>query len=186
MRKNFGPSTYLFPMPVLIIAAYDENQKPCCMNAAWGGICGVNLVGMCISPGHKTVKNIMKTGDFTVSIGDEANEIACDYVGIVSGNEMPDKFTKAGFHATKSEFVNAPVIDELSVTLECKMVSYDDELHFMVGEIVNTSADERVLSADGKIDPAKIRPIMFDPVNHNYNVIGEIVGKAYFDGNKLK
>ncbi len=186
MRKNFGPNTYLYPMPVLIIAAYDEEGNPNCMNAAWGGISQVNHIGMCISPGHKTVKNIMKTGEFTVSIGDVENETACDYVGVVSGNDVPDKFAKAGFHAIKAEKVNAPLIEELGMALECKMVSYDDESHVMIGKIVNVSADEKVLDENGNIDPAKVKPICFDPVGHKYHTLGDIVGDAFADGNKLK
>lgn len=186
MRKNFGPNTYLYPMPVLIIAAYDENGVPCCMNAAWGGISQVNHVAMCVSPGHKTVKNLLQAGEFTVSVGDAENLVACDYVGIVSGNDVPDKFEKAGFHAEKAEKVNAPIISELGMALECKVKEYDDDTHVLIGEIVNVSADESVLGDDGQIDVAKIRPICFDPIHHKYHVLGEPVGQAFADGNKLK
>ena len=186
MRKNFGAKPYTYPQPVLIIAAYDENGTPDAMNAAWGGISDDTQISMCLSAGHKTVKNIQARKAFTVSMADAAHVVACDYVGIVSGNKVPDKFDKAGFHATKSEFVDAPLIDELPMTLECTLVSYDPETCRLVGEIVNVSADERILDENGKIDPAKLEPITFDPVNNAYLKLGEKVGNAFKDGMQLK
>ena len=186
MRKNFGAKPYTYPQPVLIIAAYDENGTPDAMNAAWGGISDDTQISMCLSAGHKTVKNIQARKAFTVSMADAAHVVACDYVGIVSGNKEPDKFEKAGFHATKSEFVDAPLIDELPMTLECTLVSYDPETCRLVGEIVNVSADERILDENGKIDPAKLEPITFDPVNNAYLKLGEKVGNAFKDGMQLK
>lgn len=186
MRKNFGAKHYTYPQPVLIISAYDENGTPDAMNAAWGGISDDTQISMCLSAGHKTVKNIQARKAFTVSMADAAHVVACDYVGIVSGNKVPDKFEKAGFHATKSEFVDAPLIDELPMTLECTLVSYDPETCRLVGEIVNVSADERILDENGKIDPAKLEPITFDPVNNAYLKLGEKVGNAFKDGMQLK
>ena len=186
MRKNFGAKPYTYPQPVLIIAAYDENGTPDAMNTAWGGISDDTQISMCLSAGHKTVKNIQARKAFTVSMADAAHVVACDYVGIVSGNKVPDKFEKAGFHATKSEFVDAPLIDELPMTLECTLVSYDPETCRLVGEIVNVSADERILDENGKIDPAKLEPITFDPVNNAYLKLGEKVGNAFKDGMQLK
>lgn len=186
MRKSFGAKPYLYPQPVLIIASYDENGTPDAMNAAWGGISEANQVSMCLSPGHKTVKNILARKAFTISMADAAHVVECDYVGIVSANDVPDKLAKAGFHTTKSELVDAPVIDELPMTLECRLVSYDAESCRMVGEIVNVSAEESVLDENGKIDPAKLQPITFDAVNGAYLKLGEKVGNAFKDGMKLK
>ena len=185
MRTNFGKQTYMYPMPVLIIATYDENGNPNAMNAAWGGIHDTNQIGICIDPSHKTAKNLLKKKAFTVSMADAAHVTACDYVGIVSANKEPDKFAKAGFTATKSEFVDAPVINELPMCLECEMVSYDVNTGCMVGNIVNVNADESVLT-DGKIDPSKLRPITYDSVNHKYLALGEVVGNAFSDGKKLQ
>ena len=120
-----------------------------------------------------------------MSMADAAHVAACDYVGIVSGNVVPDKLEKAGFHTTKSEFVDAPLIDELPMALECKFVSFDTETELLVGEIINVCAEERVLGENGKIDPAKLRPITFDPVNNDYLVLGEKVGNAFRDGKSL-
>ena len=186
MRKNLGAKNHIYPMPVLIIAAYGEDGVPDAMNAAWGGISGATQISMCLSPGHKTVKNILGRKAFTVSMGDAAHVVACDYVGVESGNNVPDKFARAGFHATKSEFVDAPLIDELPLAFECSLVSYDPETCRLVGEIVNASADERILDENGKIDPAKFEPITFDAVNRVYLKIGEKAGNAYQDGLALK
>lgn len=181
-RVNFGPKPFLYPMPVLIVGTYDENGVPNAMNAAWGAITDMNEITISMSP-HKTTENLLKSGAFTVSFATEETVIACDYVGVETASKVPDKFEKAGFHATKSECVNAPLIDELPMAVECKVKSYEDEI--LIGEIVNVCADESVLT-DGKIDPKKLKPIAYDPVNHTYMGLGEVVGKAFQDGLKLK
>ncbi len=186
MRKNFGAKPYTYPQPVFILAAYGEDGTPCAMNAAWGGISDDNELSMCISAGHKTTKNILAKGAFTVSMATVKYLAACDYVGIVSGNTVPDKFEKAGFHAIKSAFVDAPLIEELPVTVECRLKSYDESTCRMVGEIVNVSVDESVLDENGNVDVAKVRPITFDPFNSTYVALGEIAGKAFHDGKELK
>ena len=185
MRKNFGAKPICYPQPVFILAAYDENGVPNAMNAAWGGISDDQEISFCISAGHKTTRDILERRAFTVSMADACHVVECDYVGVVSGNDVPDKLEKCGFHTTKSEFVDAPLIDELAMVLECRLVSYDPETCRLVGEIVNVCADESVLT-DGKIDPAKLRPITFDPMNNAYLVLGEKVGNAFQDGLKLK
>lgn len=186
MRKNFGAKPYTYPQPVFIIATYDENGVPDAMNAAWGGISEENQISICLSPEHKTVKNLLKTGAFTVSMADAAHVAACDYVGVVSGNKEPDKMAKAGFHVTKSDFVNAPLIDELPMAVECRVISYDEASCRLVGEIVNVCADESILGDDGKIDLAKLDPITFDPVSMGYYRLGGRVGSAFKDGLSLK
>ena len=186
MRKNFGAKPMCYPMPVYIIGTYGENDTPNAMNAAWGGISEDTEISICISAGHKTTKNILERKAFTVSMATADHVAACDYVGIVSGNKEPDKFARAGFHATKSEFVDAPLIDELPMALECRLISYDPESCRLVGEIVNVSADESVLDENGKVDAGKLRPITYDPVHHDYLALGEVAGKAFSDGKKLK
>ncbi|MBE6946619.1 MAG: flavin oxidoreductase [Ruminococcaceae bacterium] len=186
MRKNFGAKPCLYPQPVFIIAAYAEDGTPDAMNAAWGGISEATEISLCLSPGHKTVKNILSRGAFTVSMATASTVVPCDYVGIVSGNDVPDKLVRAGFHASKAEFVDAPLIDELPMALECKLISYDPESCRLVGEIVNVCAEESILDENGKIDPKKLDPITFDPVHHAYLRLGEKVGNAFSDGAKLK
>lgn len=181
-RVNFGAKPYMYPMPVLIVGTYDENGVPNAMNAAWGIITDMNEISISMSK-HKTTDNFAKTGAFTVSIATEDTVIPCDYVGVESAAKVPDKFEKAGFHATKSEYVNAPLIDELPMALECKVKSFNDGI--LIGEIVNVNADESILT-DGKIDPAKLKPITYDPVNNVYIGLGKKVGEAFKDGLKLK
>ncbi|CZT56921.1 flavin reductase family protein [Solibaculum mannosilyticum] len=186
MRKNFGAKPYTYPQPVFIVATYGEDGTPDAMNAAWGGISENTQISMCLSAGHKTVKNILARGAFTVSMADVDHVVACDYVGIASGNNTPDKFEKAGFHATRSEFVDAPLIDELAIAVECKLVSYDEESCRLVGEIVNVSVDESVLDQDGNVDVKKAAPITFDPFHNAYIQLGEKVGNAFKDGLALR
>ena len=186
MRKNFGAKPWTYPQPVFIIAAYGEDGTPNAMNAAWGGISEEKELSICISEEHKTTANILARKAFTVSMADADHVVACDYVGVVSGNDQPDKMEKAGFHTTPSQFVDAPLIDELPMAVECRLVSYDPESCRLVGEIVNVSADERILGEDGRIDPEKLRPITFDPVRNTYRELGAKVGSAFRDGLQLK
>ena len=186
MRKNFGAKPFMYPLPVLIVAAYDENGIPNAMNAAWGTIADFHQVAIYLAKEHKTTENILKTKDFTVSMADAKHVKEADYLGIVSGNQVPDKLAKTGLHTVRSELVNAPVIEELSLTMECKLVSYDEESELLIGEIVNVSADERILDSDGKIDPKKLNPLVYDSANHAYFTLGEKVGNAFSDGRILE
>lgn len=184
MRKNFGAKPFLYPQPVMIIGTYDENGKANAMNAAWGGIVGANEIIIDLGS-HKTTDNIIKTKAFTVSVADTAHMISCDYVGVVSANNEPDKMAKAGFTTTKSAFVNAPVINELPLVLECVLKQVVDGSKF-IGEIKNVSADESILGEDGEIDLGKFRPITYDTVHHGYYELGNRVGNAFKDGMQLK
>lgn len=186
MRKNLGVKTYAYPQPVFIIATYDEDGTPDAMNAAWGCIADSDKIALYLAKEHKTVKNILKKKAFTVSMATEEYVIACDYVGIVSANKVKDKFMRAGFHDVKSEFVDAPLIEELPLTLECKMESFDEESELLIGKIVNVCVDESIIGENGKIDPLKLKPITFDPVNHTYINLGEKVGHAFKDGMNIK
>ena len=184
MRKNFGAKTWLYPMPVFIVGSYDENGIPNAMNAAWGGIYDTNLVMVCLADDHKTTENIKKCGAFTISFATASTVTAADYVGIVSANDGPDMFNRAGFHATKSDFVNAPIIDELPMTVECRLLKFNED-GICIGEIVNVSADEDILDENGKVDAKKLDPIIYDSVSHAYWSFGEKVGQAFADGKKL-
>ena len=184
MRKNFGAKPYLFPQPVMIIGTYDENGRANAMNAAWGGIVGQDEIIIDLGS-HKTTDNILLNKAFTVSVADVEHMTACDYVGVVSANKEERKMEKAGFHVTKSEFVDAPLIEELPVALDCRFLGFNEDGN-VIGQIVNISAEERVLGEDGSIDLAKFRPISFDPVHNGYHVLGERVGSAFRDGSVLK
>ena len=181
-RVNFGPKPLMFPQPVLIIATYDEDGRPNAMNAAWGITTDFSEITISLSE-HKTTDNLAVRGAFTVSMATEDYVTACDYVGIESGRKVPDKFDRAGFHAIPSSFVDAPLIAELPMALECRVKSFIDGI--LTGEIVNVCADESVLT-DGKIDVRKLRPISFDPMGSAYFGVGDKVGHAFSDGAKLK
>lgn len=183
-RKNFGAKPFLFPQPVLIIGTYDAEGKANAMNAAWGGIVGRDEIMIDLSQ-HKTTENILLNRAFTVSAADAEHVTACDYVGLVSGSREPEKMEKAGFTTTRSAFVNAPVINELPVTLECELLEVIGGSKYL-GKIKNVSVDERVLGSDGEISLEKFSPITYDTVHYGYYRLGEKVGNAFKDGEKLK
>ena len=186
MRKDLKAKSYIYPLPVLIVSTYDELGNPNSMNAAWGTVCDTAQVMLVLSASHKTVKNILQNKSFTVAMADVENLIPADYVGMVSANDCANKFKKTGWHAIKSQFVNAPIIEELPLSLECKLVSYDNESEVCVGEVINVSADEKILDANVKIDLAKFNPICYDCDGHGYYKLGERVGNAFKDGKKIK
>ena len=172
-------------MPVLIVGTYDENENPTAMNAAWGGIYDTNQVMVCLAHEHKTTENIKKTGAFTLSFATAEMVAECDYVGIVSANDVPNKFEHAGFHHTKSNFVNAPIIVELPMTVECNLIKFNED-GICIGEIVNVSAREEILNEKGQIDAKKLNPICYDSLTHVYWTLGEVAGHAFSDGKKIK
>ncbi len=185
MRKDFGQKTWVFPMPVLIIGTYDEDGNPDAMNAAWGGVYDEGQIMLCLSKDHKTTKNILANREFTVSYADASHMTEADYVGLVSANDVPDKLERAGFTTARSEYVNAPMICELPVTAECRLIKMNED-GIIIGEIVNVSADESVLDENGEIDVDKLQPISYEPVHSDYRMLGEKVGDAFQDGEKLK
>lgn len=183
MRKDFGSKTWMYPMPVLIIGTYDERGKANAMNAAWGGIHNDDTVMLCISKSHKTAKNIKASKAFTISFATRAFATAADYLGLASGNTEEHKLEKAGFTTTRSRFVNAPIINELPMTMECELLSLEEEN--LVGRILNVSADESIIAEDGMIDYRKLDPITYDPIRHLYITLGDAVGHAHSDGRAL-
>ena len=184
MKKNLGIVQAVYPMPVLMVAAYDENGKVNVMNAAWGMICNTDRIALFIDEDHKTTQNLLKTKAFTVALADRAHMDVADFFGIATGNKMEDKFERTGYHATKSAFVNAPIIEEFPVVMECELaeVTSTDSFYAIVGKIVNTAAEARVLDEKGKIDPTKLDALIFDQFQHGYYVTGEQVGKAWNAG----
>ena len=175
-----------YPMPVFILATYNADGTPNAMNAAWGGISEEQQITICVDSEHKTAENLLARMAFTVSMATAQQLVACDYVGLVSGKDVPDKFARAGFSAIPSEFVDAPLIAQLPMALECRVLSYDTESCRLVGQIVNVCAEESVLDGDGKVDVAKLQPLTYDSMHHQYLVLGAPVGTAFRDGLALK
>ena len=185
-RKNLGAKPYITPMPVLMLSSYDEAEKPCAMLAVWGGISNEKEITITVAAQRHTLKGILARGAFVVSMADVENKTACDYLGITTGNKVEDKFEKSGLHATRSEFVDAPLIEELPFAVECRVKSYDEATWRLVGEIVNVSLDERILGEDGKVSFDKFHPLAYDWMNKIYLSLGEKVGNAYRDGLALR
>ena len=187
MKKSLGPLPALFPMPVLMIAAYDETGKINVMNAAWGTICDMDKIALIIDDDHKTTQNIRKVKAFTVSLADRAHMAEADFFGIASGNKINDKFERTGLHATKSTCVNAPVIDELTIAMACALaeIVQTDTLFAVIGKIINVIADENVLDENGKVNPSKLNALIFDQFQHGYYAAGDKVGQAWNAGGEL-
>lgn len=187
MKKDLGVVQAVYPMPVLMVAAYGEADRVNVMNAAWGMICSGDKIALFISEGHKTTQNILERKAFTVSIADRTHMDVADFFGIATGNKMPDKFERTGYTAVKSAHVDAPVIEEFPVVMECTLVEVvkTESFHCVVGKIVNTAAEESVLSPEGKVDPAKLDALLFDQFQHGYYVSGEKVGEAWDAGKGL-
>lgn len=185
MRKNFSDIGF-FPQPVLIIGTYDEAGVPNAMNVGWGGMCGSRYVNINISRRHKTTDNIFLKQAFTISFADQAHLVEADYFGLVSGAEE-NKIEKAGMHAVKGAFVDAPIFEELPLTLECKVIEMTETLGGIriVGEVLNMSADVSILGEHGLVDADKLHALSFDRVRKVYRTLGGVVGKAYSDGKKL-
>lgn len=185
MRKNLGKKPLIYPQPVLMVATYDENGVPDIMNAAWGGVGDDTQVFLCLSADHKTTKNLLKNKCFTVSIATEGFEKECDYLGLVSANDVENKVEKSGLQVHKSELVNAPIIDQLPICLECELISYEPEHCHLFGEIVGTSVDESILT-DGTVDIKKLKPLIFDIDKHGYYSVGEKLAEAFSVGLELE
>lgn len=187
MKKDLGIIPAVYPMPVLMVAAYDESGRVNVMNAAWGMICGMDKIALFISEGHKTTLNILVSKAFTVGIADRDHMDVADYFGIATGNKTPDKFERTGYHAIRSSRVNAPVVDEFPVTMECELaeVVQTENMYCIVGKIVNVAAEESVLAENGKVDPLKLNALIFDQFQNGYYVTGEQVGKAWNAGAAL-
>ena len=187
MLKDLGVKPYTFPMPVLMIATYGEDGKVDVMNMAWGGVCAENMVALNIDEDHKTSANIKARGAFTLSIADIPHIEAADFFGIATGNKMEDKFERSGLHAVKSSRVDAPVVEEFPLTLECKVVECQHTAYGfrVLGEIVNVLADEKVLDEKGKVIPEKLNAFVFDQCRSGYYAVGEKVGQAWQTGAKL-
>ena len=170
----------------VVIGTYDENGTPNAMNVGWGGMCGSKYVNINISRRHKTTDNIFLKKAFTMSFADQAHLVETDYFGLATGFEE-NKIEKAGFHARKSDFVDAPLFDELPLTLECRVVEMSEVYGVIriVGEVVNMSADESILGEDGLVDADKLQALSFDRVRKVYRTLGGVVGQAYADGKKL-
>lgn len=187
MRTKLKLTEGIFPMPVLMIATYNEDGSVNVMNAAWGTMVERDIVALNLSEGHKTVQNIKARGAFTVSIADAAHVVEADYFGVESGNKVSDKLARSGLTAGRAETVDAPVINEFPLCLECEFIEYQGGEYGcgVIGRVVNVTADERVM-ADGKVDISRVDAIAFDPYTHGYYRVTERVGEAFKDGLKLK
>ncbi len=187
MKKKINTTDAIFPMPVLMVATYNEDGSVDVMNAAWGMMLERDYVVLNLTETHKTVKNIKKRKGFTVSIADAKHVVEADFFGVASANSMPDKFERSGMTVTKSTLVDAPIVNEFPICMECEFVEYQSDKYGcgVVGKVVNVTAEDSVLK-NGQVDIEKLDAIAFDSYTHGYYRIGERVGNAFKDGLKLK
>lgn len=185
MRKDLGIHSYVYPMPVLVISTYSEDNIPNAMVAAWGCISDSNKITLVLSKQHKTMKNILANKGFTVAIATEDYVAEVDYLGLSSGN-FENKFDKLNFTLVKSKYVNAPIILEFPLSLECELFTFDEETDVLVGTIVSTNADTKILNHINQVDITKLRPISYNTFMHTYIGLGEEVGRAFNKGLKYK
>ena len=183
MKKEIKKGPGIFPMPVLMIGTYNEDGSVDVMNAAWGMAQSMNHLKLCLTESHKTVKNMKRTMACTVALGTKDLMVESDNFGIVSANKETDKFKKTGLHATKSEIVDAPIIEEYPICMECKVIGFEDDGTLV--EVVNVQAEEKYLNEDGTLKLDEMRIIAYDPYSHGYYVVGEKVGNAFQEGKKL-
>ena len=185
--KSFGVKPYLFPMPTYMIGTYNEDGSVDEMMMAWGGICAEDMVALNLEADHKTVKNILARKAFTLAVPDAKTVVESDFFGIATSNKMGDKFERTSLHAHKSELVDAPVVEEYPLTLECTLVEAQQQPYGLriLGKIENVLADKRVLNEKGKIDCKKLNAFVFDQVGFGYYAIGDQVGTAWKSGAPL-
>ena len=187
MKIQIKTTEAIFPMPVLLISTFNEDGSVNVMNAAWGTMLDRDMVALNLTETHKTVQNIKARKGFVVHIADAKNVVEADYFGVVSGNKEPDKFAKSGLTYTKSDLVDAPVINELPIAMECEFIEYqsDDTGLGVIGKVLRTSVEEANMK-DGKVDIDSVEAISFDPYTHGYYKVSGRVGEAFKDGLKIK
>ena len=187
MRTKLNITEGIFPMPVLMVATYNEDGSVNVINAAWGTMQERDTVALNLTETHKTVQNIKARGAFTVSIADAAHIVEADYFGVESGNRVTNKFERSGLTATQADTVDAPIINEFPICLECKFIEYQDNKYGcgVIGKVVNVTADDHVME-NGKINMSLVNAIAFDPYTHGYYKVTDRVGEAFKDGIKLK
>lgn len=187
MKKQIKTTEAIFPMPVLLISTFNEDGSVDVMNAAWGTMLDRDVVALNLTETHKTVQNIKARGGFVIHIADAKHVVEADFFGVVSGNKEPEKFKKSGLSFVKSDLVDAPVINELPIAMECEFIEYqNDETGIgVIGKVLRTSVEEEHLK-DGRVDIDSVEAIAFDPYTHGYYKVGGRVGEAFSDGLKLR
>ena len=187
MKKDLGAVQAVFPMPVLMVAAYNDDGTPNVMNAAWGMICEQDQIALFLDPEHKTTKDMRARKAFTVALADRAHMAEADFFGIASGRDMTDKFARTGMTAVKSEKVNAPIIEDFPITMECELAEVVAAEHFsaVIGRIVNVKVEESLLTEDGEVDVSRLDAILFDQFGRSYYATGDRIAGAWDIGQQL-
>lgn len=183
MKKNYKAISGIFPMPVLMIATFNEDKTVDCMNAAWSMAVSMKQIKICMSSTHKTYKNLKRNPYCTISLATKDLVKESDYFGIVSGNTFKNKFENSHLTFIKSSNIDAPIINEYPITMECSLVAFEDD--GVVLDVLNILVEDKYLKDDNSIDFSKVGIISYNPYDNNYYEVKDIVGKAFTDGKKL-
>lgn len=185
MKKSLGKKAFIHPMPVQMIATYNEDGSVDVMNAAWGGIIDYDLLILSLDESHKTCDNLKKCPDFTLSLANEQTLAESDFFGIVSYKKDKDKFNKTGFTFTHAEKINAPIVNEYPLTLLCHAERIDTNGGFFVyARIIDTIVDEQYVNEKGTVDVESMKLVSFSQIDNHYYAASKKVGRAWNIGTK--
>lgn len=189
MKQRLGPQTRIYPMPIpLVCSGVGEDANMAAV--AWATIVGTKppAIGLVMGRGHRTVELIQECGEFTVNFAPATLAMEVDYCGLAKGRDV-DKWIVAGLTRVPAAVVAPPLIEECSYHLECKLMAEVDlptGSLMVIGQIVESHADEEVLDEDGaNVDPGKMKPLCYLTGVREYWALGEKVADAYSIGKSL-
>jgi len=188
-KKRFGPTTWLYPMPTLLVAVRSGPASANIITLVWGGVASGNppTIALGIGAMHHSAQLIEQAGDFTVNVARAAQAAGVDYCGVVSGRDDPDKAATCGWTFAPSDVISSPYIVECPINLECRLV---DRIvrrtnATYLGEVVATHVDEELLNAQGRADALLVDPLLWAP-DGNYYRLGPAIGHEHELGRALK
>jgi flavin reductase (DIM6/NTAB) family NADH-FMN oxidoreductase RutF len=188
MLKNLGPNafSYGYPVPILMVGTYNDDWTVNAMALHECTRTNAGALALCIGPRSHTHANIEKRRAFTVALVNSGLIKEVDYFGIASARRVPDKFARTGLKATKSERINAPIIEGSPLVIECELIEIvrADSFTTVLARIINVAADESVLDETGAIDSRKTGMLLFDSFSNSYLSLGERAGTAWGEGKK--
>lgn len=182
---------FVAPALVVVASAYDENGKADACTLAF--VTMTSHVPPCVTIAinatarRQTLKSILSSGAFVVHYPSIDQVREADYLGVESGANT-DKLKNIGYTTTRGRAVNAPVINEFPVALECEVVhTVTIGSHTQItGEIKNIQANEDILDEKGKVMMSKFNPIIYNEEEFTYHSVGDVIGPAFKLGADMK
>ena len=177
------PFRPVYPSPAGLVVSIDENKKPNVMTA--GEIFNIGLkepaiIGIALRKATYTHSLIVKSGQFTVNLPTAAILDKVDLVGTCTGRDGLDKFAEYGLTPAKSSVIDAPIIEECPVNLECKMLSVSvvGDHDLFLGEVVAMHVDSDKVGDNQRILIDKVDGFLF--AEWGYYGFGEKLGDFGF------